>query len=887
MIAHTHPPTPSPSTPAPLSPLPSLRPPSMPLLHWLQQHLGLLPRLPGLLLHAFADLGPILAAAVFCLLAAQTAGQAVVWRWRCSRHARGAYLIEVAVPPHVAAESATAWWRHLAGLHTSPYRRLLFGQPHLGFEYRADTDGVHFQIWVPGTIPPGTVEKITRAAWPGATLTTRPAEPLVPPDAIARGGRIVLGNRDHFPLAVEHDAETDPIRGLLEAMSGLGPGQHLAVQILARPITGRRLRCAYRAAAHLRGARSRAPQAALFDLATPGQDQPMRSWELTQMYPERAAQVRAILTKAAQPRFAVQITYAAAHIPATTAATGDEEPGSSSTARPQANLRARPEWMRGWLRSHAHQLAAAFAQYASPFQHLRRRRLWRPAYHLAARTLQRGMLLGADELAALAHLPYAADAPGISRAGARPVAPSPRVPGRVRASSGTSMRILGDADAGPARPVGLTVAGARQHVHVVGQTGVGKSTFLAGQILADANAGRGALVIDPKGDLIEDILHRLPERAIGKAVVFDPAQDGPPPCLNVLAGPDPAFAAEAIVTTFRRCFASSWGARMDDLMRAACLTLTQVNKSKATLADLPRLLEQDALRVSVTGQLQPGLLDQFWKGYDELTPGARAQLISPVMNKLRAVLLRPFVRAALSGARSTVDLAKTLDHGGLILVRAAKGVLGEDAARLLGSLVLAHTWQAITPRAALPEHARRDATAYIDEAHNFLNLPGSVSDILAEARAYRLSLVIAHQHLSQFPKDLREAVSADARNKVYFAVSPEDAHALTRHTAPLLGEHDLIHLGAYQAAARIMDGSAPVATFTFRSRPLPEPIPGRADAVRAASQAAYSPLSSDACTCPGHCDAHPPRPHRPNPARDVRRGSQGHLTRRQEDHDHE
>lgn len=182
------------------------------------------------------------------------------------------------------------------------------------------------------------------------------------------------------------------------------------------------------------------------------------------------------------------------------------------------------------------------------------------------------------------------------------------------------------------------------------------------------------------------------------------------------------------------------------------------------------------------------LLQGFWSDYNELSRGGRAALIGPIMNKLRAVLMRPFVRDALSGSASTVDLGEILNSGGLILARAAKGMLGEDASRLLGSLLLAHTWQAITPRASVPEHARRDAVAYIDEAHNFLNLPGSVSDILAESRAYRLSLVIAHQHLSQLPRDLRDAVSADARNKMYFAISPEDARPRDRinHTRPVL-----------------------------------------------------------------------------------------------------
>ncbi|PZG16011.1 type VI secretion protein, partial [Spongiactinospora gelatinilytica] len=357
---------------------------------------------------------------------------------------------------------------------------------------------------------------------------------------------------------------------------------------------------------------------------------------------------------------------------------------------------------------------------------------------------------------------------------------------------------------GHPRPVGLTVPAARHHLHVLGQTGVGKSTFLANLILSDAHTGRGVLVIDPKGDLIDDVLDRLPERAITRTVLFDPAEPGNPPCFNVLAGPDPAFAVDSIVTIFHRCFASSWGPRLDDLMRSACLTMVRAQGHRATLADVPKLLTDTAFRARITGRLDDELLRGFWSAYDELSPAARATVISPVMNKLRAVLLRPFVRDALSGGPSTFDLARTLDTGGLVLARLPKGVLGEDAARLFGSLLLAHTWQAITPRVRLPEHERRDAAAYIDEAHNFLNMPVSISDLLAEARAYRFSLTLAHQHLSQLPKDLREAVSADARNKIYFAASPEDAHDLARHVGPVLTPHDLSHLGAYQAAGRVM-----------------------------------------------------------------------------------
>lgn len=763
-----------------------------------------------------AQYGPAIALASGVAALVIKFARAAVRRWQTQRFARDARLITVSVPPQVDPASAPAWWAHQTGLLAPAWKRWIFGQPYLAFEYIASAAGVRVQVWVPGTVPPGMVEETIRAAWPGATTTTRSAAPPIPPSIPAAGGRLVLSRADSYPLKTDHHA--DPIRSLLGAVSGLDQGQCAAVQILARPVTGRRLARAHRVASRLKGGNPATSRGFFFDLLTPG----TRTGHLgypshttyASVHPERAEQVRAILAKATQPRFEVDIRYA--------------------VATPDADNAEK------WLRGRAHALASVAALYASGHQHLRRRRLRDPALALAERRLGRGYLLGAAELAALAHLPLDPDAPAITRAGARPVAPAPDVPIGPDTVHGAA-RVLGDADAGHARPVAMPVVGARQHVHVLGQTGVGKSTLLASLILGDARDGRGALVIDPKGDLIADVLDRLPSRMAGRTVVFDPSDPAPPPSVGILSGPDPAFAVDSVVSIFHRCFRSSWGPRLDDLLRSACLSLMRAHGSRATLAQVPQLLTDSAFRARVVGRLSDDLLRGFWAGYDELSPAGRSAAIGPVMNKLRAVLLRPFVHQALSATGSTVDLASHLDHGGLVLARLPKGVLGEDAARLMGSLLLAHTWQGVTRRADIPEDERPDSAAYIDECHNFLNLPGSVSDILAEARGYRLSLVLAHQHLSQLPKDLRDAVSADARNKIYFAASPEDANDLARHAGPVLSAHDLAHLGAYQATGRLVTAGQPTQAFTFRTRPLRDPVPGRAGHIRAASRQRFAP----------------------------------------------
>ncbi|MGW4801288.1 type IV secretory system conjugative DNA transfer family protein, partial [Nonomuraea sp. NPDC004297] len=711
------------------------------------------------------------------------------------------------------------------------WKRAFTGQPHLVWEYCGSDAGVRIRLWVPGTIPAGIVEKAIQAAWPGATTTTNPATSPLPEQAETAGGQLVLAAPEHFPLTTDHDH--DPVRSLLEAMSGLHEGQHAIVQILARPTTGRRLRRAYQAAAHLRGGRSRHTLGRVFDETLPlpvTRHDRHRSGELAREFPERAEQVRTILAKAGQPRYTVAIRYAVATI--------IREPITSGTpTTTNHNGMGSLDLVRRWLRGHAHTLAGVFALFTGSHQYLRRDRLWCARRVVSSRRLDSGYLLSVTELAALAHLPWDIDAPGITRAGARPVAPSPAV---LRTTQGGTARILGDADSGSSRPVALPVADARHHTHVLGGTGVGKSTLLANLVLADAAAGRGALVIDPKGDLITDILNRLPKRAIGRTVVFDPQDPSPPPSINILAGSDPAFAVDSVVTIFHRCFSTAWGPRVDDLLRSTCLTLTSILGRKATLADVPRLLTDAAFRARTTTELRDELLAGFWDSYQALTPAGQATIIGPVMNKLRAVLLRPFVRQALASPDTTVPIGRLLDRGGLILARLPKGILGDDAARLFGSILLAHTWQVATRRSNLAETDRPDASLVIDECHNFLNLPGHINDVLAEARGYRLSLILAHQHLDQLPADLREALSADARNKVYFNASPKDAGELKHHTAPLISPHDLTHLGAYQAAARLVIDGQQTSAFTLRTRPLPAAVEGREAAIRQASRQLFT-----------------------------------------------
>jgi hypothetical protein len=764
-------------------------------------------------------LGPGLALGVGVLVMARR-----WWARRCHvrllTHAR---IITALAPPTVDPAGGIALWSNLVGLLRPAWRRAVSGQPHLACEYVFSATGVGIRLWVPGVIPLGLVERAIEAAWPGAHTRTGPAGPPLPAFTAGQrrlvvAGELRLARPEALPIRTDFDA--DPLRALLGAPAGLGGGQYACVQILARPVTGRRLARARSTARRIHTGGCSHLAGRLLDLITPGATTTRRTTTSSrardpQTSLEHSATNRAIIGKQRGPQYETRIRYAAATLLPATASKTDRRTAREVT------------------RGRAHALAAAFACYTE-HNHYTRHRLTRPATALTQRWLRRGDLLSVPELAALAHLPTDPAIPGLQRAGARALAPPPGIAG-----PGPTAKPLGVTDTGQRRPVALRVADARHHLHVLGATGSGKSTLLANLILADIDAGRGVVLIDPKGDLVTDLLSRMPRTAADRVVLFDADSRAHPPCLNPLDGPDTDRTVDNLVSVFRRIYSAWWGPRTDDLMRAACLTL-RAQPGTPTLADVPKLLADPAFRSRLTGGLTDPVLAGFWSWYEQLTDPARAQVISPLMNKLRAFLLRPFVRDALAGLRSTVDLGAVLD-GGICLVRIPKGSLGDETTRLIGSLVVARTWQATTARARTPQSQRRDASFYLDECHNFLNLPYPIEDMLAEARAFRLAITLAHQHLGQLPRDLREGISTNARNKIFFTASPEDARELARHTTPRLSDHDLAHLGAYHAAVRPVLHGAHAEPFTMTTSPLPPPTPGRPREIRRALRAHTTP----------------------------------------------
>jgi uncharacterized protein DUF87 len=422
--------------------------------------------------------------------------------------------------------------------------------------------------------------------------------------------------------------------------------------------------------------------------------------------------------------------------------------------------------------------------------------------------------------------------PGVPRDASRWLRPDPRIqPHR---------RVLGEATApGENRQVGLSIDDARQHLHVLGPTGTGKSTLLANLICQDIAAGRGVVVIEPKGDLVADVLARIPAHRLEDVVVLDPTETDYPVGLNPLSsrGRRPELIADQVLTVFHGLWQQNWGPRMQDILHASLLTLA--GRGDASLCVLPALLTNPGVRRRLLAGIDdPIALEPFWAWFEAISDAERLQAIAPVLNKLRPFLLRKSVRAIVGQVEPRFRIDEVFTKRKIVLVSLAKGLIGPEAAALLGSLFVAELWQAVLARAGVPAERRHPVIVYADEFQDYVHLPTDMADALAQARGLGVGLTLAHQHLAQLPANLRAAVLANARSRVCFQLAGEDAQLMARSAGDKLKSIDFQRLGRFEAYAQLVAGGQLTDFASIRTLPMASPI-SDPEAVRTASRQRY------------------------------------------------
>jgi hypothetical protein len=345
------------------------------------------------------------------------------------------------------------------------------------------------------------------------------------------------------------------------------------------------------------------------------------------------------------------------------------------------------------------------------------------------------------------------------------------------------------------------------------------------------------VVIEPKGDLVAEVLQHIPPGRVGDVVVLDPTDTARPVGLNPLArhGRSPELVADQLLGLFHSLYAAHWGPRTHDILGASLLTLARV--PNMTLAALPLLLTDAGFRRRVVPRASDPIgLQPFWRGFEAWSEAERATATAPVMNKLRPLLLRPDVRAIIGQARPHFGLHEVFTKRKILLVNLAAGQVGPETSALLGSLVIAQLWQAILGRSSVAPEQRRPVMVVLDEFQTYLHLPLDVADALAQARGLGAGFALAHQYLHQLDPAMRSAVLANTQSRVAFRLPSEDARVMA--AGSVLAPEDFQGLGAFAAYAQLVVKAAVQPWCSLRTLPPSAPI-SDADTVRAASRQTY------------------------------------------------
>ena len=337
-------------------------------------------------------------------------------------------------------------------------------------------------------------------------------------------------------------------------------------------------------------------------------------------------------------------------------------------------------------------------------------------------------------------------------------------------------------------PFGISAANRQRHVYVIGQTGTGKSTLLKQFIASDIQGGEGLCVIDPHGDLVDEVLDLIPGHRVDDIIVFDPSE----PVHTVGMNPfyrvpkeEQALVASNIVAAFRHVWADSWGPRLEYiLLNTVTALLGASDTCRATFLSIPRLLVDPVYRSLVLATVDEPRVQSFFRDeFDHWGERMLAEALSPVQNKIGQVIAHPKVRAALCQWRPSFDLDAVLRKRKVLLVRLPKGELGADPANLTGSLLVAGLLQAAMRRSA---NARTPYHLYIDEFQNFTT--DAFATILSEARKYALTLTIGHQYFDQLMPAVRSAVLGNVGSLISFRVGAQDAELMAKELGDVSAE---------------------------------------------------------------------------------------------------
>jgi len=353
-----------------------------------------------------------------------------------------------------------------------------------------------------------------------------------------------------------------------------------------------------------------------------------------------------------------------------------------------------------------------------------------------------------------------------------------------------------------------------RHFYIIGKTGAGKSNFISFLARQDAQKDRGFCVVDPHGDLVEDILNYVPKHRAKDVIVFDPSNLSRPMGLNILDAKTPQEAdmvSSQATEIFIKLFGDEiFGPRIQHYFRNACLTLMEDPDEGATLIDVPRIFTDDAFMKYKVSKCKNPVVRSFWDHeYANTGQRERQEMIPYFSSKFGPFITNTVMRNTIGQLKSAFDIRDAMDTKKILLINLSKGKIGDLNTQLLGLVIVSKIQMAAMGRADMLEKDRIPFYLYVDEFQNFAT--DSFATILSEARKYKLCLTMAHQYINQLvttkfgstSSAIKDAVFGNVGSMMSFKVGAEDAKVLAEEYSPVLTEQDIINVANYKAYLKL------------------------------------------------------------------------------------
>jgi len=651
--------------------------------------------------------------------------------------------------------------------------------PHLSFEVVGMPGDIRFYVHTPKKLQ-DLVEKQINGAYPDAEIK------IVSVDSVKREGMIIgneynifsregkvaftslkLKSANYMPIKVYKDLPTDPLSSITSVLAKMTEGEGAAIQILITPSDSNWKK-------HGRSYLTKTKKT--------------ESNPETAKYSSDAKELEGIENKISKPGFKTAIRIVV-----------------SSTSKEAAE-------------AHLGNIMSIFSQFEAINSFKKNKHRFKGMFmndfiYRYLPMIGDSSILTSEELATIFHFPNkSVTTPNIFWMNAKR-APAP-------ATIPTSGLYLGKSTyRGLAKPVYMDIDDRRRHMYIIGKTGTGKSEFLKDMIMQDIRSGQGLAVIDPHGDLIDDILPLIPPKRAEDVILFDPSDTTRPMGLNMLEAQTEEqkhYVVSSIIGLMYKLFDPNKtgiiGPRFEHAIRNAMLTV--MYETGSTFVEVVRVLTDANYVQELLPKVTDPIIRRYWTDQIAQTSDFhKSEVLDYIVSKFGRFVTNKMIRNIIGQSDSSFNFRKVMDEGKILLINLAKGKIGEENSQFLGLVLVPKILVSAMSRQDLAKDLRRDFFLYVDEFQNFAT--PDFAQILSEARKYKLNLIVANQFIGQMEEEVKNAIFGNVGSLVSFRVGVTDANYLQHEYQPVFAEADLINVERYNTYVKTIVGGEPVTPFSM------------------------------------------------------------------------